>query len=515
MEVDLLRMKDRIEIALELGESQFREFKSALEGRPGEKIPRDLKEIGYDIGKTLVAFANADGGEVFIGIEDDHTITGLPFPDDKIRTLLDAPRNYTHTDTPLPLKKSVIIDFNGLKVAFFSVEKGARYVHLTAKGECFQRKDRDSVPTASEKIRFAREEEVSREYDRQFLDFAEVRDLDLQLVASIASKLKRAMSPEKFLQYLELAEFDGSRLRLRRAALLLFAKNITKWNPRSQVRLLKINGTEEKTGLDFNVKELGEEQRGNIFTLIESSWDALRPHLAETRLSKDGRFQNQIIYPEQACREALINAVVHRDYSIDGRGIEIRIFDDRLEILSPGKLLSSITIQDLEELKGVHQTRNTYVGRVLNEFGYIRELGEGIRRIYETMQLSDLVPPKIQSPNKSFIVTLFHKQVYTKEEKLWLENFADVPLTPEQKIVVRLGVNGRLVSPNEIFEQTGIVDTEKYRQLVEGMSNMGLLKRVIERDAAKKEAKKKGSNDAKAIPQYQILLPMKPLLRSK
>ena len=60
----------------------------------------------------------------------------------------------------------------------------------------------------------------------------------------------------------------------------------------------------------------------------------------------------------------------------------VKIFDDRLEILSPGKLLSSISIQDLEELKGVHQSRNTYIARVLRESGYIRELGEGIKRIF-------------------------------------------------------------------------------------------------------------------------------------
>jgi len=95
-------------------------------------------------------------------------------------------------------------------------------------------------------------------------------------------------------------------LKLRRGALLLFAKNISKWHPRSQVRILRVKGTEEKTGENFNLQELAEVN-GNIFSLMDSSWESLRPNLTETRFSKDALFKTQIIYPELACREALTN----------------------------------------------------------------------------------------------------------------------------------------------------------------------------------------------------------------
>ena len=100
----------------------------------------------------MVAFANADGGELFVGIEDYNSITGLPHSEDKILSILNAPENYVLKETPIPLKRVSLIDYNGNKIACFSVEKGSRYVHLTSKGECFQRKDRESVPTASELI---------------------------------------------------------------------------------------------------------------------------------------------------------------------------------------------------------------------------------------------------------------------------------------------------------------------------------------------------------------------------
>lgn len=416
---NLLRLKERVEIAKELGESYYREFKSGYEGLPNEKKPRNFKDICYNVAKELVAFANADGGELFIGIEDNNTVTGLPHSDEKLTAILEASTSNVLKETPLPIKRKNIIEYEGKKVIYFSVDKGAKFIHQTSKGECFKREDRDSVPTSADTIRFVRDEVSSRQYDRQFEELAIVTDLDLDLVKSVGeecTKIKN-MSPEKFLQHVELAEFDGDRLRLRKAALLLFAKNPNKWHPRSRVRILRVNGTEEKSAPDYNVTEVADIS-GNIFQLAEEGWNVLRPALSETRYSKDGLFKTQVIYPEPACREALINAITHRDYSLEGRGIEVRIFTDRLEVLSPGKLLSKLTIEDLKELKGAHETRNTYLTRVLREFGYIRELGEGIRRMFELMKNNELGEPDISSPNKSFIVTLHNKFVYTKEEKL-------------------------------------------------------------------------------------------------
>ena len=502
---NILKLKERIEIAIEIGESYYREFKSGYEGAPNNKGPRDIKEIKYDIAKTLVAFANADGGELFVGIEDDNSVTGIPHNGNKINEIIGAAVDNVMQETPIPLKKSTIIDYNGLKVAYFSVDKGTDKVHLTSKGECFQRKDRESVPTPAEKIIFQREEKVSREYDREFIDLAKVTDLDHDLLETISQRISKSISPEKLLQYLELAEFDGETLKLRRAALLLFAKKSNKWHPRLQVRIFKVRGTEEKTGKDFNVTEVGEAN-GNIFQLIESSWDLLRPHLTDTKFSDDALFRTQIMYPELACREALINAITHRDYSNEGRGIEVKIFDDKLVITNPGELLSAFTINDLEALSGAHLSRNTYVARVLRETGYIRELGEGIRRIFELMSSNDMVQPKLLSGSKSFSISLYYKHVYTKEEQLWLDNFAHLDLTREQKTVIRLGVNGRLISAKEIFETVGIVNEESYRVLILSLRELKILKTSLTQIQVTNQRFKYGGS-RKAVPRYSIELP--------
>lgn len=118
---------------------------------------------------------------------------------------------------------------------------------MTCDGRCLQRKDRESVPISSEHISFSRAEIASREYDRAFVEHADIGDLDVSVISNVAEHISKGMSMEKCLQHLELAEFDGSKFRLRRAALLLFAKHPNKWHPRLQVRVFRINGTEIKS----------------------------------------------------------------------------------------------------------------------------------------------------------------------------------------------------------------------------------------------------------------------------
>jgi ATP-dependent DNA helicase RecG len=138
---NILRVKERVEIALELGESYYREFKSALEGLPNDKCSRNTKEICADIAKTLVSFANADGGELFVGIEDNSTVSGIAHSEEKINDILSASERYVMETTPLSVKRKSIIEYSGKKVVYFSVDKGSKFVHQTSKGECFQREE--------------------------------------------------------------------------------------------------------------------------------------------------------------------------------------------------------------------------------------------------------------------------------------------------------------------------------------------------------------------------------------
>ncbi len=471
--MNTLALKDRILKTIELSESQFREFKSAYQGPPSAKIPRECKTVAKDISETLVGFANADGGELLVGVEDDGSITGLPFIPKQIDYLLGAPVSGVHRDTPLatPLVKQ--LELNGQHILYFAVEKSTTGIHQTSDGRCLQRNDRETRPVSAVRLQFERQEQISREYDRQYVEHAAVTDLDLAIVQNV-SRATSHMSPEKCLQYLGLADYSASVLRLRRAALLLFAKDVSRWHPRCQVRVVRVRGTEIKTGRDLNIAS-DEVETGNILHLLSCAWDRLRPHLVETKLSPDALFREQVMYPEDACREALINAIAHRDYSIEGKNIEILIFDNRMEVHSPGALLSTIDLSEIKRLSGVHESRNALIARVLREVGYVREMGEGMRRIFRLFSDADLVPPDITTIANKFSIILHYKSVFTIEDQHWLTGYKRLRLTRDEMLVALMGKDGQLIAPQKIYDLLGLVDWDIYRELLEQMYSKGVL----------------------------------------
>jgi ATP-dependent DNA helicase RecG len=190
------------------------------------------------------------------------------------------------------------------------------------------------------------------------------------------------------------------------------------------------------------------------------------------------------MYPEDACREALTNAIAHRDYSIEGRGIEVSVYDDRMEVVSPGPLLSNVSIEDLRNLTGAHESRNTRVARVLRELGYMREMGEGMRRIYALMRAHDLVEPGLFGDQDSFRVELHHTSVFTEDAQRWLSAYDRAHLTRDEQKVMLLGRNDAVFSPQQVWDALDIVDTEDYRKIIERLQLKGLLGSVIPRKRA-------------------------------
>ena len=489
MDARILLIQERLKNDLTLGESHFREFKSALHG-PDRKNRRKVSDVAKDIGETLVAFANADGGTLIVGAEDDGTISGLSYAGDDIAVLRNAPKSHVHPDTPLSGVRTHLAPMEGKTVLVFSVQKGTQYTHLTSNGRCIQRRNTDTVPVGSERIQFERHEQLSREYDQQWVDGATVSDLDLDLVNRVTETVSPGLSQEKCLQFLGLAEFDQEALRLRRAALLLFASDIRKWHPRSEIRLLQVAGSELLTGSDYNVTR-DETHEGNVFELLSGGWEHVRQFLGQKRLV-DGTFQIQLPYPEDACREALVNAISHRDYSIEGRSIEIMAFDDRLEILNPGRLLSTVRLSELREGEGVHDSRNTYIARVLREIGYMQEMGEGIRRISALLDGLELVPPEINSVDHSFLLSFSQRNIFSPAELTWLDAFRQYDLSREEKLVVLLGRGGNLISYSQISETLGIANYEEYRLIVMTLRSRGLLSSILEEGAVRSTARRQG-----------------------
>jgi len=504
---EILLLEERVELATKIGESHYREFKSAYEGAPGSKIKRGSKEICLDIAKTLVAFSNADGGELFVGIEDDGQVTGVPHTDQEIDKLKHAYVSHVHKDTPLPRPQISMVKYSGQKILYFSIQKGNEYAYLTSDGKCLKRMDLESVPVGSEKIRSERLEYESRIWDRTIQDGASLDDLDLDLLRELSNQVAYGVTPEKCLQHLGIAEFSPSGMKLKTAALLLLAKDVRKFHPGCYVRIFTVNGKERRSGESFNVVK-DDIVADNLIKLVETAWERLSYALTmHTSMTDHAKFQQSYLYPQIACREALINAIVHRNYAIQGRGIEIIIYSDRLEIISPGKVLSTISLEDIRKLKGAHESRNPLIARVLREIGYVREMGEGIRRIYDVMRSNALAEPEIQSNDNDFAVTLFHRSLYDPKVKLWLSNFEDMKLTENQMAVLALGHGGNEFSTQDIIDRLGIVDTDQVREILTPLRHLGIVHRTKDHNQAFKFSKK-NKVPKRSVPIYKVVTPI-------
>lgn len=162
----------------------------------------------------------------------------------------------------------------------------------------------------------------------------------------------------------------------------MFAEDPTIFFPCARVRVVKYDGTYMKTGENLNIiKE--KFFRLPLYKAIKEVHAFVETQLREfSYLNKEGLFAKVPEYPEFAWMEGITNAITHRNYAMQGEHIKIFIYDDRMEIRSPGKLPGFVT---LENMKNVRFARNTRISEVLLDLGLVKELNEGVSRIYEEM----------------------------------------------------------------------------------------------------------------------------------
>jgi len=331
------------------------------------------------------------------------------------------------------------------------------------------------------------------------VDGAFVNDLDLSLLQGVADAYIKGLSIELYLQQVGLSIYGTNGLRLKRAALLLFAKSkeINRWHSRCQIRFIKVQGEKLESGEKYNVIS-DESVQGNIFDLWFRAWENLRPYLAyKTEFGSNAKFEQRYTYPEDACKEAILNAIAHRDYAIQN-GIEIYIYNNRMEIKSPGALLSTLSLNNLYQLEGAHESRNPLIARVLRENKLMRELGEGMKRIFDLMNESELQKPVLYSNGLWFSVTLNNKTIYSNKQQEWLGMFSKHELNNNQKKIVLLGMDDKEISPADIQNGLNAIDLLTYNNEVTELRTKGLLIEIRNKIQAKSLANRKG------VPRNQI-----------
>jgi ATP-dependent DNA helicase RecG len=179
-----------------------------------------------------------------------------------------------------------------------------------------------------------------------------------------------------------------------------------------------------------------------------------------------------------------------------------------MEIKSPGALISTLTVKNLYELEGSHESRNSLIARVLRENKLMRELGEGMKRIFSLMQEQELEKPGLYSNGLWFRVTFSNKTIFSNKQLEWLQQFDRFNLSKNQKQIVLLGLGEKEISANDIFKALNISNTEieKYTQEVTVLRKYGILENFRTSEQAKNIAFKTKKNK-KDIPRYKVRLP--------
>jgi ATP-dependent DNA helicase RecG len=217
-----------------------------------------------------------------------------------------------------------------------------------------------------------------------------------------------------------LADRRDRTLVLRQAAELLFQRGLPE-HPNAGVRIFRVVGRERMTGREHNVEELPRIE-GALPRVLEQTYATVTRLLRRpSRLTVGGRFQQTWEYPEFSWKEAVLNAVAHRDYRVVGRGVEVWLFDDRFEVTNPGGLVESVSVEQLLRLERVHVSRNPRLVRGLVDLGFMRDQGEGIPRMFWEMEAEFLPPPELQAHAQELRVTLRNTMTLSSADRSFIE----------------------------------------------------------------------------------------------
>ena len=356
----------------------------------------DRKSINIspkDLAIPIVAFANADGGDIAIGITDkNRRIEGIDFETKKLNELLRVPFDFCNPTIKVGIEKVPCVDENGRKnhVLVMHVDASPQ-VHANQADDVFLRVgDKSKLQTFEERLQL-NYDKGERYFEDKAVPDAMIDDIDMDFVKEYIDKINYGKSPLEYLKENRgfIKEKDGE-VQISSAAILLFGKNPQNFFLRARIRFIRYEGTEEKFGTEMNViKDVIFE--GTLLNMINEAIAYLDTQVKEkTYLGPDGTFVTDEEYPKFVRQELIVNAVTHRAYSITGTDIQIKMFDDHIVVESPGKLPGLVRA---DNIRFTHFSRNPKIAEFLKNYKFVKEFGEGVNRMCNELEQVGLKDP--------------------------------------------------------------------------------------------------------------------------
>ena len=404
-----------------------------------------------DIYKEVIAFANTDGGIVYVGIDNDGNAVGLTDVDQEYTRITNGIRDAIMPDVTMFVRFTIQEN----KVVRITVSEGSnKPYYLKGKGlkpsGVYVRQGTSSVPASPEQIR-----QMIKESDGD--TFEEMRSMEQELsFEAAANAFKKYGVPFGKEKYRALGITQKNDELFTNLALIISDQC-------AHTTKVAVFGDDSNTTFKDN-KEFG----GSVFTQLEDTFNYLMLCNRTAATIKGLERIEKQDYPEEALREALLNALVHRDYSFSG-SIIINVNDERMEFISIGGLLPGLSTDDIRI--GISQPRNKNLAEMFHRLRLIESYGTGIRRIYKLYENCP-AQPVIEATTNAF--------------KMVLPNMNAVPnasikqeavITPQmQKILSYISENEQ-ITDEEVQSLLGIKKTRAF-ELMKQMRNMGLVQMI-------------------------------------
>lgn len=400
---------------------------------------------------TLIGFANADGGLIVVGLHDGK-VEGISAHSVRQNEHLQANLDFCVPPVRARARYVECINEKGDPDSLFVLDvEPSDVVHANVRDEVYLR-----VGDENRRLGFAHRQELlydkgQASYESRALPEAHLDVLNLELLDSYADALGSS-DPLGLLEARGLS--TGESLTV--AGCLLFADFPQRFFPEALVRVVRYRGRERGTGERQQVVEdiRVEGPLPDQMLTARDHVQSLQP--VRRALTVGGKFGDVPLVPEDAWLEGIVNAVIHRSYSVAGDHIRVEIFDNRIEISSPGRFPGLVDLT--EPLGATRFARNPRIARVCADLHFGQELGEGIRRMFEEMRAAGLNDPVYRQTSGSVQLTLLAEPLDRRlEERL-----------PERARQITAALrDGERLSTGEIAEMLGVSRPVTQRELAQ------------------------------------------------
>jgi len=451
----------------------------------GESKSLELKKempSSQNIAKSAVAFSNMSGGKIIIGVEDkSYKIIGVK--DDEILELPDKITNIIMdccSPAILPeIYAAKIEDKSILVVEIFPGNLKPYYVKSAGRESgTYIRVGAVNKPADKEMIFELERQRHNISFDEQIMTECGEKEIDFQKLKSNFKELTGKSLKQADLLTLKFVKAINGKIAVTYGGLMLAGKKEHFEQARIKCARFKGNGVE----IFIDQKEFS----GPLYKQVQSAMDFAHTHISLGGIIKGFQRIDSYEVPLEAIREAIINAVVHRDYSISGADIKFAIFDDRIEITSPGQLPRSLELSDIAS--GRSEIRNKVIARFFREIKFIEQWGTGIRKMIDYCRAGGLKDPEIKE-NGLFIKVIFYKSKTVKTnciggQKRWSEKVVrkggqkDESLSNNRsaKVIELMTMNPR-ITRKELSAELGINESAVQKHIMK-LKSAGIIERA-------------------------------------